>query len=127
MQNLKLSHKAHAEEPYIYHFPDGNASIARLLVRKLIPGIAAGNSMEDIVTAQFDYGKLDLPANDVRIRLNSTALIVQNTANGVAVAYKTPSSQDLARADAAKCISRDTARWRRKSCPKCPKRKKRRN
>ena len=29
-------------EPYIYHFPDGNASIARLLVRALIPGIAHG-------------------------------------------------------------------------------------
>ncbi len=29
-------------EPYIYHFPDGNASIARLLVRSLIPGGRAG-------------------------------------------------------------------------------------
>ena len=28
------------EEPYIYHFPDGNASIARLLVRSLVPGVA---------------------------------------------------------------------------------------
>ena len=56
MQNLQISHTAHTEEPYIYHFPDGNASIARLLVRKLIPGIAAGHTMEDIVTAQFDYG-----------------------------------------------------------------------
>jgi spermidine dehydrogenase len=27
------------EEPYIFHFPDGNASVARLLVKKLIPGI----------------------------------------------------------------------------------------
>ena len=26
------------DEPYIFHFPDGNAAIARLLVRKLIPG-----------------------------------------------------------------------------------------
>ena len=29
-------------EPYIYHFPDGNASLARLLVRSLIPGVAPG-------------------------------------------------------------------------------------
>ena len=43
------------EEPYIYHFPDGNASIARLLVRRLIPGIAPGSTMEDIVLARFDY------------------------------------------------------------------------
>ncbi|MGA7611688.1 MAG: FAD/NAD(P)-binding protein, partial [Xanthobacteraceae bacterium] len=28
------------EEPYIYHFPDGNAALARLLVRALIPGVA---------------------------------------------------------------------------------------
>ncbi|MDO4656432.1 NAD(P)-binding protein [Kingella sp. (in: b-proteobacteria)] len=104
VQNLKLAHTAHAEEPYIYHFPDGNASIARLLVRKLIPSIAAGHSMEDIVTAQFDYSKLDLPANNVRIRLNSTALIAQNTAQGVAVAYQAQGSQELQRADAAKCI-----------------------
>ena len=31
-------------EPYIYHFPDGNASLARLLVRALIPGVAPGNT-----------------------------------------------------------------------------------
>ena len=30
-------------EPYIYHFPDGNASIARMLVRALIPGLAPGD------------------------------------------------------------------------------------
>src|SRR5208283_5682057 len=52
--------------PYIYHFPDGNASIARLFVRSLIPVVAPGNSMQDIVTARFDYGRLDLPANQVR-------------------------------------------------------------
>ena len=45
------------QEPYIYHFPDGNASIARLLVRRLIPDVAPGNTMEDIVTAPFDYAE----------------------------------------------------------------------
>ena len=44
------------ESLYIYHF-DGNASIARLLVRRLIPGIAPGSTMEDIVLARFDYGQ----------------------------------------------------------------------
>ena len=41
---LELSAEAKAElnDPYIYHFPDGNASIARSLVRKLIPQAAAG-------------------------------------------------------------------------------------
>ena len=61
------------EEPYIFHFPDGNASIARLLVRALVPGSAAGDTMEGIVTAKMDYAKLDDPASSVRIRLNSTA------------------------------------------------------
>ena len=29
--------QAEMDEPYIYHFPDGNASLARLMVRDLIP------------------------------------------------------------------------------------------
>ncbi len=66
------------EEPYIHHFPDGNASIARLLVRELVPGVAAGSTMEDIVTAQFDYSRLDRSGCDVRLRLNSTVTHVEN-------------------------------------------------
>jgi len=66
------------EEPYIYHFPDGNASIARLLVRSLIPAAVPGHSMEDVVTTRALYGKLDEAGNSVRIRLNSTAVHVQN-------------------------------------------------
>ena len=62
------------EEPYIFHFPDGNASIARMLVRSLVPGSAPGSTMEDIVTARMNYAKLDDPASKVRIRLNSTAV-----------------------------------------------------
>jgi spermidine dehydrogenase len=58
----------------IFHFPDGNASISRLLVRKMIPRVAPGNSMEDIVTAHFDYSQLDRSENDTRIRLNSTVV-----------------------------------------------------
>jgi spermidine dehydrogenase len=76
-----------AEEPYIYHFPDGNASIARMLVRRLIPGIAPGDSMEDIVLARFDYTQVDRPDQAVRIRLNSTAVDVRNVPGGVEVGY----------------------------------------
>lgn len=65
------------EEPYIFHFPDGNASIARLLVRSLIPGAIPGSTMEDVVTAHADYSKLDCPQNRINIRLNSTAVNVQ--------------------------------------------------
>ena len=66
------------EEPYIFHFPDGNASIARLLVRSLVPGSAPGNTMEDIVTAKMNYTKLDQASSPVRIRLNSTAVRVKH-------------------------------------------------
>jgi spermidine dehydrogenase len=61
-------------EPYIYHFPDGNAGIARLLVRHLIPVVAPGSTMEDIVLAPFDYSKLDRQGSPVRLRLNSTVV-----------------------------------------------------
>jgi len=57
-----------------FRFPDGNASVARLLVRKLIPGVAPGNTMEDVVTARFDYSMLDQPENRTRIRLSSTVV-----------------------------------------------------
>jgi spermidine dehydrogenase len=67
------------EEPYIFHFPDGNASIARLLVRSLIPEAIPGSTMEDVVTAKADYSKLDEAAGAVRIRLNSTVVHAQHT------------------------------------------------
>ncbi len=72
-------------EPYIFHFPDGNASIARLLVRKLIPHAVPGSTMEDVVTARVDYAQLDLPDADVRIRLNSTVVNATHTSNQSAV------------------------------------------
>jgi len=64
-----------------FHFPDGNASIARLLVRRMIPAVAAGDSMHDIVSARFDYGELDRPHTPVRIRLNATAVHVRHLGN----------------------------------------------
>jgi len=66
-----LSGRDIVDEPYIHHFPDGNASIARLLVRKMIPQVADGTTMHDIVLAKFDYSKLDEEDSSVRLRLNS--------------------------------------------------------
>ncbi len=65
---------------YKFHFPDGNASIARLLVRNLIPQAVPGSTAEDVVTARIDYGRLDRPEDTARIRLGSIALSV--TASG---------------------------------------------
>jgi spermidine dehydrogenase len=70
------------QEPYIFHFPDGNASIARLLVRAMIPGVIPGHNMDDIVTARADYGKLDQSGSGVRLRLNSTVLQVRHSKSG---------------------------------------------
>jgi spermidine dehydrogenase len=77
------------EEPYIFHFPDGNASIARLLVRSLVPGSIPGHTMEDVVTARCDYSRLDDTVNNVKIRLNTTAVRVRQagSAKEVEVAY----------------------------------------
>jgi spermidine dehydrogenase len=66
------------EEPYIFHFPDGNASIARMLVRSLVTGVLRGSTMEDVVTARANYAALDDPASRIRIRLNSTAVGVKH-------------------------------------------------
>jgi spermidine dehydrogenase len=79
------------DEPYIYHFPDGNASLARLLVRALIPGSVSGHTMEDIVTARVDYSALDRSNHNVRIRLNSTCIHVHDTPKGAEIAYVTAS------------------------------------
>jgi spermidine dehydrogenase len=79
---------AEKPDPYIFHFPDGNASIARMLVRFLIPGSIPGGTMEDIVTAKADYAKLDQKTSPVRIRLNSTVVQARNAkTGGVDVAY----------------------------------------
>jgi len=79
-------------EKYFFHFPDGNASIARLLVRRLIPNAIPGNSSSDVVLAKANYAKLDDPASAVRIRLNSTAVRAKHvgdatSAKEVEIAY----------------------------------------
>ncbi len=80
------------EEPYIFHFPDGNASIARMLVRSLIPGSIPGRTMEDIVTARVSYPRLDRSDSRVRLRLNSPVVRARHrgdpqTAKTVDVTY----------------------------------------
>jgi spermidine dehydrogenase len=75
---LGLGFAQEEEESTYFRFPDGNASIARLLVRSLVPGVASGSSMEDIVTARFDYDRLDRADTDVRVRLESTVVGVRH-------------------------------------------------
>ena len=68
-------------------FPDGNASVARLLVRNLIPEVASGSTMEDIVDARFDYSRLDRGDAQIRLRLNSTVVGAMNGDSAVEVSY----------------------------------------
>jgi spermidine dehydrogenase len=70
-------------------FPDGNASIARLLVQKLISNVApAMQGPQDVAIAQFDYSELDREDNPTRLRLNSTAVGVRdNGSDQVEVDY----------------------------------------
>jgi len=74
------------------HFPDGNATIARGLVRRLIPTAVPGTTVEDLITARVDYARLDRPGEPVRLRLSSTAVRVRNdaapaAARGASVTY----------------------------------------
>jgi spermidine dehydrogenase len=79
-------------ERYFYHFPDGNSSIARLLVKKLIPDAVPATNATDIVLARTNFAALDRKDNNTRIRLNSTVVRVAHTgeattAKSVDVAY----------------------------------------
>ena len=64
------------------HFPDGNATITRLLVRWLLPDAVPGTSQEDVGAARVDYSQLDRPAHRTRIRLNSTVVHVRHRGAG---------------------------------------------
>jgi spermidine dehydrogenase len=71
---------------YKLHFPDGNATIARLLVRDLCPRAFDGafhpaTAAEDIMTARLDYARLDTSDAPIRLRLNSTAVRVRHVGN----------------------------------------------
>ncbi len=106
-------------EPYIYHFPDGNASIARLLVREMIPDVASGNSMEDVVTSRFDYSQLDREGANVRLRLNSTVVKVTQLSNGQ-VEVTCVNGEKPSRVLAKRCILACYNRMIPSLCPELP-------
>ena len=88
-----------------FHFPDGNASIARLLVRSLVPQAMPGHGADDIVTAHCDYAKLDRPGNAVRIRLNSLVVRARNGKDGAEIAYTpSPGGGPVKRVHAKHCV-----------------------
>ena len=68
-------------------FPDGNASVARLLVRALIPAVAPDADASNLALARFDYSRLDEAGATVRLRLNSTVINVANHNGGTRITY----------------------------------------
>lgn len=101
-----LSKEAEAEisEPYIYHFPDGNATIARMMVKRLIPSVTPAKSVEEVVLAKFNYEVLDLPTSPVRLRLNSTVVRVSNTQDGAEVFYASAEDNQVHKVFAKKVV-----------------------
>jgi len=89
-RGMETELSAYSEEIPGAYFPDGNATVPRLLVLDLIPGVASGKNQEEVATARFDYTRLDATGSPVRIRLNSTAVHVdpgEGGDSGVAITY----------------------------------------
>ena len=86
-------HRPDQNEPTQFHFPEGNAGIARLLVGSLIPDALPVRSMADAELERVRYARLDDPASPVRLRLSSTVVQVRNNdedpaaADGVELVY----------------------------------------
>jgi spermidine dehydrogenase len=90
----------YSEGSFSFHFPDGNASIARLLASRLAPAAFGGpQTMSTIVQTKVDYSQLDQPNTPVRIRLSSPVVRVQHDGVPPMAAYPetTPSTESLVR------------------------------
>jgi len=69
----QMSWRTGTDLPGSRAWPDGNASVARLLVSRLIPQTFPDGqpNVENVVTARCDYTRLDQGGSPVRLRLNS--------------------------------------------------------
>src|SRR5262249_54806709 len=74
-------------------FPGGNATIARLMVKSLIPAAIDGpETVEGVCGNQVNFSALDASGNQSRIRLSSTVIAVQHdgdpdTSNAATIIY----------------------------------------
>jgi spermidine dehydrogenase len=60
-------------------FPDGNHTIARLLLKAILPEAMPGaNSVEEIFNSHVEYGAFDQGENHVRLRLRSMAVRLEH-------------------------------------------------
>jgi spermidine dehydrogenase len=74
-------------------FPGGNTTIARLMLKSLLPNAIAGpDTVEGVSSNGVDFSALDSPQAGARVRLSSTAVVVRHDgeaskANSVTVVY----------------------------------------
>ena len=85
-------------------WPDGNASLARLQVARLIPEVSPEANADNIAVSAFDYGKLDEEGSPVRLRLSSTVVHVSNRDGGVDIGYVNPDSSTVKGVRAKHCV-----------------------
>ncbi|MFN8062821.1 MAG: FAD/NAD(P)-binding protein [Vicinamibacterales bacterium] len=112
---------------YRYHFPDGNASVARLLLRSLVPEAVPGTTVDDVVMARVEYERCDRPESRVRVRLGATVVRARHagdpaTAKDVEIAYVREGRLLLVRARA--CVLACWAGMVPHLCPELPDRQK---
>jgi len=85
------------------HFPDGNATIARLLVQRLIPAAVPGRGADDVAVARVDYARLDQPG-PARLRLDSTVVRSRQASEAAEVEVDYVRSGRLQRVRARSCV-----------------------
>jgi len=81
-----------SDEFYLVSFPGGNGTIARKLVKIMIPDAFEGERLTDIIMGQLNWGALDRPNQPVRIRVKSMVVDIKHdgpadSAKGVTITY----------------------------------------
>ena len=67
------------DESLVFSFPGGNATIARYILKALLPGAITGSrEFGDVALAPLDFAALDRSGANVRIRLAATAVAVRH-------------------------------------------------
>ncbi len=98
----ELARHRFLDEPDVYAFPDGLASLVRMILCRLMPELALGATLEDVVTAPLDDARLDSAEAALRIRLRSSVVQLENDADGVRVSYV--HDETTRRVDARHCV-----------------------
>ena len=82
------------DESLVFSFPGGNTTIARYVLKALLPeAIGGSDSFADIASAPFAFAAFDRAGTRVRVRVNATAVAVRHlgnveTASRVRVVYE---------------------------------------